>query len=232
MRRASLAIAGVLVAGGAVALQRAVLASDHLDGPRTTSDPQADIADVFAFTSPENPAHVVLAMTVAPFAAVGADASPAASFATDVDYVFRIRRVLAPSPFTLDAAVLDVTCEFDSSDPQHADRQHATCVAPNGLVATATVGDTAGGGDASSPYRLFAGPRSDPAFFDRQGALTTMATGKYGFTGQNAFRGANVLAIVIEIDSLAAFGEPADAGDAGSRLPILAVAAETVRRSH
>src|SRR5271166_5492417 len=102
MKHRAIAFGGVLVASGALALHGAVLASDHLDGPRTTANPQADIADVFAFTSPENPTHVVLAMTVTPFASV-ADAG----FASDVDYVFRVRRVVAPSPFTLDTTVLD-----------------------------------------------------------------------------------------------------------------------------
>lgn len=76
---AALAFAGVTV----------VRASDHLDGPRVTADPQADLTDVFAFTSPEDPARVVLAMAVVPFA------SDAATFAPEVDYAFRVRRVTA-----------------------------------------------------------------------------------------------------------------------------------------
>ena len=32
--------------------------SDHVDGPRSIGDPAADLA-LFAFTSPENPAHIV-----------------------------------------------------------------------------------------------------------------------------------------------------------------------------
>jgi hypothetical protein len=208
----------------ALAVQKAVLASDHLDGPRATANPQADIADVFAFTSPANPSNVVLAMTVTPFA------SSSASFAADVDYVFRVRRIVALSPFTLDDPVLDVTCSFDSASPQHV-----TCSAPGGLTATAAVVDeTGGGGSASTAMRVFAGLRSDPAYFDRQGALATMATRQASFTGANAFEGANVLAIVVELDSVAAFGVTdggsAMASEGGSERPIIAVAAETVRR--
>jgi hypothetical protein len=40
--------------------------SDHVDGPRSIGDPAADITDLFAFTSPENPARTVLAMDVFP----------------------------------------------------------------------------------------------------------------------------------------------------------------------
>jgi hypothetical protein len=84
--------------------------------------------------------------------------------------------------------------------------------------------------------RVFAGLRSDPAYFDRQGALATIATGHASFTGQNAFAGANVLAIVVEVSNsvfsiVPEGGIPpvvVDGGDAGP--PIIAVAAETNRR--
>jgi hypothetical protein len=202
-----------------------VHASDHLDGPRVTADPQSDITDVFAFTSPESPGRVVLVMAVTPYA------SDASTFSPLVDYAFRVQRVEAVSPLTLDGTARDVVCEFDDGAPQKV-----TCTAPGGVSGTAMVGDTGGG---SGSMRVFAGLRSDPAFFDRQGALATIATGHASFTGQNAFAGANVLAIVVEIDS-AQFTLPpeggapvtVDAGDAGPRAPILAVAAETFRRGN
>jgi hypothetical protein len=213
-----LATAGAALATAVAlgALSSSVRASDHLDGPRTTADPQADITDVFAFTSPENPAHVVLAMAVSP------NATPGAGFAAAVDYVFRVRRVTAPQPLTIDSTPLDVTCRFAGGDASPAT---VTCTAPGGLSATVAVGDASGGGTASSPLRVFAGLRSDPAFFDRYGALATVANGRASFTGQNAFAGQNVLAIVVEVDTHAAF-----AADAGAARPMLAVAAETVRR--
>ena len=40
--------------------------SDHVDGPRSIGEPAADVTDLFAFTSPENPARTVLAMCVFP----------------------------------------------------------------------------------------------------------------------------------------------------------------------
>ena len=40
--------------------------SDHIDGPRQIGDPSADLTDLFAFTSPENPARTVLAANVFP----------------------------------------------------------------------------------------------------------------------------------------------------------------------
>ena len=46
--------------------------SDHIDGPRQIGDPAGDLTDLFAFTSPENPARTVLAACLFPSA--GADA--------------------------------------------------------------------------------------------------------------------------------------------------------------
>ena len=40
--------------------------SDHIDGPRQIGDPSADLTDLFAFTSPENPSRTVLAANVFP----------------------------------------------------------------------------------------------------------------------------------------------------------------------
>ena len=222
MRRSGLALATAVACF--FATRSGVRASDHLDGPRTSADPQADITDVFAFTSPENPRHVVLIMGVTPFA------SSTSTFSPNVDYVFRVRRVLAAQPLTLDTTALDVACTFDQATPQHV-----TCKTAGGLQTTATAGDLTGGGSAQSTLRAFAGLRSDPAFFDRQGALSTVASGRDSFTGQNAFAGANVLAIVVEVDAAALV--PPDAGlaltqDGGSPLGMVAVAAETVRSAH
>ena len=219
-RRAALALA--VATASLCAARSTVRASDHLDGPRASADPQADITDVFAFTSPEDPARVVFILCVTPFA------SNTSTFSAQVDYVFRVRRLLAPHPLTLDTTPLDVTCTFDQSSPQHV-----KCTTAAGQQATATVGDPAGGATGQSPLRVFAGLRSDPAFFDRQGALSTVASGRDSFTGQNAFAGANVLAIVVEIDVAAL--APADAGlsllpEGGSPIGMIAVAAETVRK--
>jgi hypothetical protein len=139
-----------------------------------------------------------------------------ATFSAHVDYVFRVRQVTAPQPLTLDPTPLDVTCTFVDGA---GGAQTATCSGPGGIRAQAMVGDPAGSGGA---MRVFAGRRADPAFFDRQGMLATLATGRASFTGQNAFAGADVLAIVVEMD-VATFN------DAGVQ-PMLAVAAETVRR--
>jgi len=211
---------GVALASAALATAIALAAlsigraSDHLDGPLAISNPQADLTDVFAFTSPEDPSRVVLALAVTPYA------TDASTFSAGVDYVFRVRRVAALQPLTLDDMVLDVTCSIAATT--------VTCTGPAGTQGSAVVGQTGG---TAGTMRIFAGPRSDPAFFDRQGALATLASGRASFTGQNAFAGANVLAIVVELPSVTF--RATDAGipaDAGSAPPVLAVSAETVPR--
>jgi hypothetical protein len=233
MRARAAGIAKTLAAAGALALVAGagvgvgvVRASDHLDGPRATADPQADIADVFAFTSPSDPTKVVLAMTVAPYA------SDAGAFSPSVDYAFRVQRVAALQPLTLDTTVLDVVCTVDGGGEGGGGNAGPTmtCKGPGGATGGAPVGQIVAG---SGPVRVFAGLRSDPAFFDRQGALATVASGRASFTGQNAFAGANVLAIVVELDAalFAVDLEGGVAGDGGGQVaPVLAVAAETVRR--
>jgi hypothetical protein len=93
---------------------------------------------------------------------------------------------------------------------------------PGGASATARFGDE-DAGNAQGTMRVFAGRRADPAFFDRSGALATIASGRASFTGQNALAGADVLAIVVEAEA----SRFTDAGGA----PLLAVAAETIRRN-
>jgi hypothetical protein len=60
---------------------------DHYSSPRVFDDPAADIADLYAFPSPERPGHVVLALTVFPSATL------ASLFSDAITYRFRIRPV-------------------------------------------------------------------------------------------------------------------------------------------
>src|ERR1700750_1864497 len=60
--------------------------SDDVHGPRSIGEPAADVTDLFAFTSPENPARTVLAMCVFPSA--GEDAM----FSNAIDHSIVARR--------------------------------------------------------------------------------------------------------------------------------------------
>ena len=61
--------------------------SDHVDGPRSIGDPPGDVTDLFAFTSPENPARTVLALCVFP------SAGESAVFSNVIEYAIAVRRV-------------------------------------------------------------------------------------------------------------------------------------------
>src|SRR5215475_7286702 len=61
--------------------------SDHIDGPRSIGEPAADLTDLFAFTSPENPERTVLAACAFPSA--GEDTV----FSNVIDYSIVLRRV-------------------------------------------------------------------------------------------------------------------------------------------
>ena len=78
--------------------------SDHVDGPRQIGDPAADLTDLFAFTSPENPARTVVAANVFPTA--GAEAI----FSNAVNHSIVIRRARV--------AGLGDAAKFETSDPE------------------------------------------------------------------------------------------------------------------
>jgi hypothetical protein len=61
--------------------------SDHADSPRSIGDPSADATDLFAFTSPGNPARTILAMCVFP------SAGENAMFSNVIDHAIVVRRV-------------------------------------------------------------------------------------------------------------------------------------------
>ena len=59
--------------------------SDHISGPRALADPIADITDVYAFPSPEQPGRLVLVMNTLPLA------KPSDLFSDGLIYRFRLR---------------------------------------------------------------------------------------------------------------------------------------------
>jgi hypothetical protein len=195
--------------------------ADHFSGPRALADPASDITDVFAFPSPERPGHLVLVMDVFP------SASATALFSDALSYRFRLRPLAATTAgrpsFT--AGADEYAFDFNFAVPSSAD-------GPGGLVQEGTC-TTAGGAEipfrvgAEKPTdgqgaRIFAGPRLDPFFLDLAAEQANHALERLSFgpSGVNAVQGANVLSIVLELDTAAVFGP-----DTG---PLLGVVGETV----
>ena len=175
--------------------------SDHFSGPRALAGPAGDITDIFAFPSPERPGRLVLAMTVLPLA------GPDAFFSDAIVCRFRLR------PLTIEAdrpafsfgpaeSELVFACTFGEPRPgaDGTPVQEGRCTSPFGEIARFRVHDERGGREGG--LRVYAGLRSDPFFIDLPAYLDSLATGRLAFKeqGQNSLSGANVLAVVVEVD--------------------------------
>ncbi len=180
--------------------------ADHADAPGLMGDGQADINDLFAFRSPENPDDLVVALTINPLTAPPQNAS--ARFGSDVAYNIHVDNT---GDNVADATVV-VTFSADGStwtinglgDP---------------LSGPVTSGSTAATAPApkvteSGPFKVFAGQRDDPFFFDLVG-FKEFTSGPYtpanglrpsGETPSDTLAGTNVSAIVIQLPITALTG--------------------------
>jgi hypothetical protein len=169
--------------------------SDHIDGPRQIGDPSADLTDLFAFTSPEDPARTVLAANVFP------TCGPDAIFSNAIIHSIVVRRAKV-------AGIGDAT-KFETSDPEirfsfrfdtlerdaTSDRpvQRGTCTLPDGQKLAFVVSDERGSATADGTFRVFAGLRSDPFI------LAWIISELKPF--QNLLQNDNVLCMAVEFDT-------------------------------
>src|SRR5215468_6696559 len=119
--------------------------SDHVDGPRSIGDPPADITDLFAFTSPQNPGRTVLAMCVFP------SAGESAVFSNVIDYSIAVRRVAVAgvgndARFRPGAEEHRFIFRFDVLQHDGAGNvmQRGVCVLPDGRELALRVNDAQG----------------------------------------------------------------------------------------
>lgn len=158
-------------------------AADHLEAPGVMGRGQLDLNDLYAFQAPGNANNSVLILTVNPFLGTTSPTTFGTA-ATGVAYEFNID--------TTGNAIPDVTYRttFTGTGPAQAFSvtRNGTQVAAGN---TGSIAAVAGGG------MVTAGVFDDPFFFD-PGVL-----GPGGATGTDAFAGANVSAIVLELPSVA-----------------------------
>ena len=128
--------------------------SDHVDGPRSIGDPPADITDLFAFTSPKDPARTVLAMCVFP------SAGESAVFSNVIDHTIAVRRVSVTgignaARFQPADADFRFIFRFEVLDRDAAGKviQRGTFTLPDGRTLSLTVNDENG---ASTPEGMSA----------------------------------------------------------------------------
>src|SRR3982750_2379674 len=120
--------------------------SDHIDGPRQIGDPSADLTDLFAVTSPENPSRTVLAANV--FPTCGVDAI----FSNAINHSIVIRRAKVAgtgeaTKFVTADPEIRFNCRFDALERGAVDGkpiQHGTFTFPEGQTLRFQVGDEKG----------------------------------------------------------------------------------------
>ncbi|MGH1549688.1 DUF4331 family protein [Leifsonia poae] len=175
--------------------------SDHISGPRALANPIADITDLYAFPSPDEPGRLVLVMDTLPFA------KPSDAFSEGLIYRFRVRALTptgdaAAAPFAPSDHEWRFDVVFDPPDRSDDDSfsQMGSVTTPAGDAVSFSVNDEGGG--SGHGVRVFAGVRWDPFILDAPAALKTIATGSLAFTepGHIFMDGKNVLGLVLEID--------------------------------
>jgi hypothetical protein len=162
--------------------------------PRSIGDPAADISDLFAFTSPENPARTVLAVCV--FPAAGEDAM----FSNVVDYAIAVRRITvggvgnAASFQPADDEVrFSFRFEVLARDAAGNVHQRGVGTLPSGRTLSLTVNDENGASTPDGDFRVFAGLRFEPFYL----AWIASELRKV----PNLLQNDNVLCIVVEFDT-------------------------------
>jgi Domain of unknown function (DUF4331) len=157
------ALAAATCAVGLVGYNRSAHSADHLDSPAAKAEAAADVNDVYSWMDGNN---MVLAMTVLPVAAA------TSKFSDKVQYVFH---TTSAAKYGDPETKTDIICTFDVA-------QVASCwygakgyVKGDASVAT-------GISSTDSKFKVFAGPRSDPFFFNLDGFKNTVKTVKAATT--------------------------------------------------
>lgn len=175
-------------------------ASDHREAPMIYEDPTADIADLYAFTSPSNARNLVLVLTVQPFATT---ANPQSyTFSKDVLYTFNID--------TNDDAVADEKIDIRFSAPTFGNQKMSVWFPRTAPLLGETSWVLSALRSPPPPVinqgpgniRFFAGLRDDPFFFDSLAGFRFFVFGEKFSTGIDRIAGKNALAIVIEVPYL------------------------------
>lgn len=174
--------------GALLVWQAPTHAADHLDAPAVTTNPMADITDVFAWMD-STAQKVNLVMDVSPGDPGGSGAGSAARhFGPSILYVFHVTSVAAFGPPPLTGTTTNVICKFAS------DTSAECWVGSTGYVK----GDPSAVGGVSSTdgkIKLFAGRRSDPFFFNFNGLVDTIkavdADEGSGGSGLDVFKGSD-----------------------------------------
>jgi len=129
-------------------------ASDHLDSPATVANPEADIGDVYAWTSPDG-RQLNLAMTIQ-----GHTFSDKVAYALHVD---------SGKAFGHTTASTSIVCHFTAADA-------VNCKVGNADSASGDPANPAGLEGRNHRFRVYAALRDDPFYNNVKGLLGAYAT--------------------------------------------------------
>ena len=124
-------------------------ASDHLDSPTTVANPQADIADVYAWTAPDG-RHLNLAMTI-----------QGHTFSDKIDYALHID---SGKVFGHTSASTTIECRFAAANAVSCQLGNADSVAGDPTHPAGLEG-------RNHRFRVYAAPRDDPFYNNIKGLL-------------------------------------------------------------
>lgn len=217
MRRKWIAVAvGVAAVIAPLGVAKLARSSDHQDGAQAKTDLTADITDLFAWMSSDG-TKVNLVLDVLPFA------TPSDNFSSTVQYVVHTE---SRATATAAGTPVDIICTFDVN-------QVISCWLGATDYVTGDASNAAGLASTRGSFKVFAGKRDDPAFWNRFGFLQQAALvhgssytrdvagcptvsqsqatqyiavlnhGLNGLAPKDDFAGANVFAIVLQVDKAA-----------------------------
>ncbi len=184
-------------------IQRKAHSADHLDSPATTADPTGDLNDLYTWMDGTNAVFALTLYPAAPSTALFSDAT---------QYV--IHTTSTASYGLASNKTYDIICTFTGTTSP----QTATCWGGNNEYATGNAGTT-GITSTDGKFKVFAGLRADPFFFNIDGfhavaadvqaaiASGTLTTNDAGCPNLS---GATSLALVTQLQKAADGGAPVD----------------------
>lgn len=197
-------VGAACVATAAVLVHKVARSSDHLDSPATKSDPTVDINDLYSWVDGPN---FVAAMTLYPNApAGGGDAGAGAMFSDAAQYVIHTSSGASYGATTKN---YDIICTFSGTTAP----QTTECWAGTDEHVKGDASATAGLASTDGKFKVFAGLRSDPFFFNEEGFLAAVADvkGATGLTFTDAGCPTNVPgAVAAQLSHSADGGAPSD----------------------
>lgn len=173
----------------------ALFASDHIDGPVTTAHRVADLTDLYAFPTPYKPGFLSIILNTYPLVSATGHFTDKASF----NVILRRAKVM-DSGNALFQTSDEVTIYCIFKTPNAIKDHVAMCSSTNGLKAVSRY-DDASPSATQGDFRLYAGMRSDPFFFNAEWAAKA---GNEGIllapANENTMEDINMLSLVMELD--------------------------------